>query len=54
MDTAKIFWSGRSQAVRLPEDFRFEHFAKSNCPFLNLEVILAALEQAALQTAPPS
>jgi antitoxin VapB len=21
--TAKIFWSGRSQAVRLPKDFRF-------------------------------
>jgi antitoxin VapB len=24
METAKIFWSGRSQAVRLPKDFRFE------------------------------
>lgn len=24
MDTAKIFWSGRSQAVRLPRDFRFD------------------------------
>ncbi len=24
MDTAKIFWSGRSQAVRLPKEFRFE------------------------------
>jgi antitoxin VapB len=23
MTTAKIFWSGRSQAVRLPKDFRF-------------------------------
>lgn len=23
MDTAKIFWSGRSQAVRLPKNFRF-------------------------------
>ena len=22
-ETAKIFWSGRSQAVRLPKDFRF-------------------------------
>ena len=22
-DTAKLFWSGRSQAVRLPKDFRF-------------------------------
>jgi antitoxin VapB len=22
METAKIFWSGRSQAVRLPKDFR--------------------------------
>jgi antitoxin VapB len=24
MRTAKIFWSGRSQAVRLPKPFRFE------------------------------
>lgn len=24
MGTAKLFWSGRSQAVRLPKDFRFE------------------------------
>ncbi|MEY4909965.1 MAG: hypothetical protein RL260_3683 [Pseudomonadota bacterium] len=24
MDTAKLFWSGRSQAVRLPKDFRIE------------------------------
>ena len=24
MDTAKIFWSGRSQAMRLPKDFRFD------------------------------
>jgi antitoxin VapB len=24
MQTAKIFWSGRSQAVRLPKDFRFD------------------------------
>ena len=24
MDTAKLFWSGRSQAVRLPKSFRFE------------------------------
>lgn len=23
-DTAKVFWSGRSQAVRLPRDYRFE------------------------------
>ena len=23
MDVAKVFWSGRSQAVRLPKDFRF-------------------------------
>jgi antitoxin VapB len=23
MQTAKIFWSGRSQAVRLPKEFRF-------------------------------
>lgn len=24
METSKIFWSGRSQAVRLPKDFRFD------------------------------
>ena len=24
MDTAKIFWSGRSQAVRLPKPYRFD------------------------------
>jgi antitoxin VapB len=24
MDTAKVFWSGRSQAVRLPRAFRVE------------------------------
>ena len=24
MNTAKLFWSGRSQAVRLPKDFRFD------------------------------
>lgn len=24
MATARVFWSGRSQAVRLPKDFRFE------------------------------
>ena len=24
MQTARIFWTGRSQAVRLPKDFRFE------------------------------
>lgn len=24
MDKAKVFWSGRSQAVRLPKEFRFE------------------------------
>ena len=23
MDTAKIFWTGRSQAIRLPKAFRF-------------------------------
>jgi antitoxin VapB len=23
MERAKLFWSGRSQAVRLPKDFRF-------------------------------
>ncbi len=24
METAKLFWNGRSQAVRLSKDFRFE------------------------------
>lgn len=24
MDKAKLFWSGRSQAVRLPKDYRIE------------------------------
>ncbi len=24
MNTAKLFWTGRSQAVRLPKEFRFE------------------------------
>lgn len=24
MDKAKVFWSGRSQAVRLPKEFRFK------------------------------
>ncbi len=24
MNTARLFWSGRSQAVRLPKEFRFE------------------------------
>lgn len=24
METARIFWSGRSQAIRLPKDYRFE------------------------------
>lgn len=24
MENAKVFWSGRSQAVRLPKEFRFE------------------------------
>jgi antitoxin VapB len=24
METAKVFWSGRSQAVRLPKQFRLE------------------------------
>ena len=24
MELAKIFWSGRSQAVRLPKEFRFD------------------------------
>jgi antitoxin VapB len=24
MDRAKVFWSGRSQAVRLPKEYRFQ------------------------------
>jgi antitoxin VapB len=24
MATAKVFWSGRSQAIRLPKEFRFD------------------------------
>lgn len=24
MDRARVFWSGRSQAVRLPKEFRFD------------------------------
>jgi antitoxin VapB len=24
MDTAKVFWSGRSQAIRLPKEFRVD------------------------------
>lgn len=24
MGTAKLFWTGRSQAIRLPKEFRFE------------------------------
>lgn len=24
MDTAKMFWTGRSQAIRLPKNFRFD------------------------------
>jgi len=24
MDKAKVFWSGRSQAIRLPKEFRFD------------------------------
>lgn len=24
METARLFWTGRSQAVRLPKEFRFE------------------------------
>ena len=24
MDTARVFWTGRSQAIRLPKAFRFE------------------------------
>jgi len=41
MDTAKLFSSGRSQAVRLPKDYRFQgsevavkHFGMASCSSL--------------------
>ena len=57
MDTARIFQSGRSQAVRLPKAYRFEgaevavrHFGNGvlllpvNEPWAMLEAALAAFE----------
>lgn len=57
MDTARIFQSGRSQAVRLPKEYRFtgaevvvKHFGNGvlllplNDPWQTLEAGLAAFE----------
>lgn len=57
MDTARLFQSGRSQAVRLPKEFRFSgtevgvrHFGNGvvllplNDPWKTLEAALAAFE----------
>jgi antitoxin VapB len=57
MDTARIFQSGRSQAVRLPKDYRFEgnevvvrHFGNGvlllplNEPWAMLDAALDAFE----------
>jgi antitoxin VapB len=53
MDTARIFQSGRSQAVRLPKDYRFEgnevvvrHFLllPLNEPWAMLDAALDAFE----------
>lgn len=57
MDTARLFQSGRSQAVRLPKEFRFEgtevgvrHFGNGvlllplDDPWATLEAALAAFE----------
>ena len=57
MDTARLFQSGRSQAVRLPKDYRFsgkevavKHFGNGvlllpmNDPWQTLEAGLAAFE----------
>jgi antitoxin VapB len=57
MDTARIFQSGRSQAVRLPKEFRFsgtevgvKHFGNgvlllpADDPWGTLEMALAAFE----------
>jgi antitoxin VapB len=58
MDTARLFQSGRSQAVRLPKDYRFQgsevavkHFGNGvlllpiDDPWQTLEDGLAAFEQ---------
>jgi antitoxin VapB len=57
MDTARLFQSGRSQAVRLPKEYRFagtevvvQHFGNGvlllpvNAPWQTLEASLAAFE----------
>ncbi len=57
MDTARLFQSGRSQAVRLPKEFRFagtevgvRHFGNGvlllpvNDPWATLEAALACFE----------
>lgn len=44
MNTAKIFWSGRSQAVRLPKDFRFDT-AKVNIHRQGSSIILEPIPE---------
>lgn len=57
MDTARLFQSGRSQAVRLPKEYRFtgteagvQHFGTGvlllplDDPWQTLEAVLAAFE----------
>jgi antitoxin VapB len=44
MDIAKVFWSGRSQAIRLPKEYRFQ------CPAVRIRrqgkaIILEPLEE---------
>jgi len=63
MDTARIFQSGRSQAVRLPKEFRFagtevgvRHFGNGvlllpiDDPWATLEAALAAFEPGFVMT----
>ncbi|WP_396435896.1 antitoxin [Limnohabitans sp.] len=63
MDTARLFQSGRSQAVRLPKDYRFsgtevvvKHFGNGvlllpvNDPWQTLQAGLAAFEPGFLLT----
>lgn len=63
MDTARIFQSGRSQAVRLPKEFRFagtevgvRHFGNGvlllpvDDPWATLEAALASFEPGFIMT----
>lgn len=43
MTKAKVFWSGRSQAVRLPKEFRFE-FNEVNIRRQGSAVLLEPIE----------